>query len=262
MMITDKPEPLIKNQGRGRSNSLPTHVAEYLKTWLMNHMHHPYPTDQEKQEMCQKTGIDVKRLNNWFVNNRIRYWKPRMEAMQRQQQQQQKLAQQANPSILVGPYSRLISSGLSASLLPSMALLSTGKNNDTIITPYLQQASTATSSLPRKMNNNTPATNTSASTSPSVVSDVCSVDEEGDWSDGGSVRSAEGFKRTTTKKVTPSPTSRKRCRNEEEEEYPKPSKATKTLDSCNTSSPATTAVLPTLDEAALLFGFAKSQATR
>lgn len=61
-------------------------MVEYLKTWLMEHMHHPYPTDQEKAEMVQKTGIDVKRLNNWFVNNRIRYWKPRMEALQRQQQ--------------------------------------------------------------------------------------------------------------------------------------------------------------------------------
>ncbi len=35
--------------------------------------------------MIMETGIELKKLNNWFVNNRIRYWKPRMEALQKQQ---------------------------------------------------------------------------------------------------------------------------------------------------------------------------------
>ena len=34
--------------------------------------------------MVADTGIEIKRLNNWFVNNRIRFWKPRFEAMQKQ----------------------------------------------------------------------------------------------------------------------------------------------------------------------------------
>ena len=74
-----------KIQGRGRSNSLPTHVVDYLKGWLMSpdHINHPYPTEKEKAEMVADTGIDLKRLNNWFVNNRIRFWKPRMEALQK-----------------------------------------------------------------------------------------------------------------------------------------------------------------------------------
>jgi hypothetical protein len=80
-----------KSQGRGRSNSLPSHVVDYLKAWLMSpeHISHPYPTEKEKVEMVTDTGIELKRLNNWFVNNRIRYWKPRMEALQRQQQTSQ-----------------------------------------------------------------------------------------------------------------------------------------------------------------------------
>ena len=78
-----------KKQGRRRSNSLQPHVVEYLKKWLMckEHINHPYPTEEEKKVMVADTGIDMKRLNNWFVNNRIRYWKPRFEALQAKQQQ-------------------------------------------------------------------------------------------------------------------------------------------------------------------------------
>lgn len=81
-----------KKQGRRRSNSLQPHVVEYLKKWLMceEHINHPYPTEEEKKVMVADTGIDMKRLNNWFVNNRIRYWKPRFEALQAKQQQKEK----------------------------------------------------------------------------------------------------------------------------------------------------------------------------
>jgi Homeobox KN domain len=74
-------------QEQRRSNSLPTHVVDYLKAWIMSpeHVNHPYPTEAEKTKILADTGIELKRLNNWFVNNRIRYWKPRMEALQQQQ---------------------------------------------------------------------------------------------------------------------------------------------------------------------------------
>jgi hypothetical protein len=86
------PSKKRKSQGRGRSNSLPGHVVEYLKNWLMSpeHINHPYPSEAEKAKMVEDTGIDMKRLNNWFVNNRIRFWKPRYEAMQKQLLQQNK----------------------------------------------------------------------------------------------------------------------------------------------------------------------------
>lgn len=81
-----------KKQGRRRSNSLQPHVVDYLKKWLMceEHINHPYPTEEEKKVMVEDTGIDMKRLNNWFVNNRIRYWKPRFEALQAKQQKERK----------------------------------------------------------------------------------------------------------------------------------------------------------------------------
>ena len=52
------------------------------------HIAHPYPTEQEKVEIMNDTGIELKQLTNWFVNNRKRYWKPRVEARLQQQAQQ------------------------------------------------------------------------------------------------------------------------------------------------------------------------------
>jgi hypothetical protein len=74
------------NKGR-KSSSLPAETVEYLKAWMMSpeHIAHPYPTEQEKAEIMADTGIELKQLTNWFVNNRKRYWKPRVEAKLKQQ---------------------------------------------------------------------------------------------------------------------------------------------------------------------------------
>jgi hypothetical protein len=90
--VSPSSKKTTKKQGRRRSNSLQPHVVEYLKKWLMceEHINHPYPTEEEKKVMVADTGIDMKRLNNWFVNNRIRYWKPRFEALQAKQLKEMK----------------------------------------------------------------------------------------------------------------------------------------------------------------------------
>lgn len=65
-----------------KSTSLPNETVEYLKAWMMSpeHIAHPYPTDAEKNKIMEDTGIELKQLTNWFVNNRKRFWKPRVEA--------------------------------------------------------------------------------------------------------------------------------------------------------------------------------------
>jgi len=281
--MTNSTVPVVKSQGRGRSNSLPTHVVEYLKAWLMDHMHHPYPTDQEKAEMMLKTGIDVKRLNNWFVNNRIRYWKPRMEALQRQQQQRKQVAITTLP--LPGPYSRLVSS-LVTDICPAPPLHKpveatspTTAPNPLVVSNYQATIVTPTTTiLPNK--SSIPSTS-----SPSIVSDTSVVDE-GDWSDGGSVRSNREELRIVPSPpaplqstVTPSPKhSRKRVLPEDTSISAKNDDSSKTKyrrnhegqwrDACLSFRRVTETsidcssnddvTLPTLDEAALLFGFATS----
>jgi len=71
-----------------RPCNLPLETVEYLKAWMMSpeHITHPYPTEKEKQQIMTDTGIELKQLTNWFVNNRKRYWKPLVEAKLQKQQ--------------------------------------------------------------------------------------------------------------------------------------------------------------------------------
>jgi len=87
-----------KSNGKRKSSSLPSETVEYLKAWMMSpeHIAHPYPTEQEKVEIMKDTGIELKQLTNWFVNNRKRYWKPRVEARLQQQAQAAQAAVQAH----------------------------------------------------------------------------------------------------------------------------------------------------------------------
>ncbi|KAI2507397.1 Homeodomain [Fragilaria crotonensis] len=77
-----------------KSSSLPSETVEYLKAWMMSpdHVAHPYPTEQEKAQIMSDTGIELKQLTNWFVNNRKRFWKPRVEARLQHQPQVQVVA--------------------------------------------------------------------------------------------------------------------------------------------------------------------------
>lgn len=85
---------------------LPRSTVDYLKNWMMSpeHIAHPYPTEKEKAEIMAATGIEGKQLTNWFVNNRKRFWKPRVEARLQQHLQSQKAA----PSISVKPQIALV----------------------------------------------------------------------------------------------------------------------------------------------------------
>ena len=77
----------VASKSKRKSSSLPHDTVEYLKAWMMSpeHIAHPYPTEQEKAQIMADTGIELKQLTNWFVNNRKRYWKPRVEARLQQQ---------------------------------------------------------------------------------------------------------------------------------------------------------------------------------
>jgi Homeobox KN domain len=72
----------ISRNAAKKPTTLPNEAVEYLKAWMMSpeHIAHPYPTETEKVKIMHDTGLELKQLTNWFVNNRKRYWKPRVEA--------------------------------------------------------------------------------------------------------------------------------------------------------------------------------------
>lgn len=45
-------------------------VTGLLNGWLKNHMHYPYPSEEERQELCRATGLTRKQLRVWFINSR------------------------------------------------------------------------------------------------------------------------------------------------------------------------------------------------
>lgn len=59
------------NKKRRRGN-LPRPVTETLRAWLHAHVHHPYPTDEEKSELMNQTGLTLNQISNWFINARRR----------------------------------------------------------------------------------------------------------------------------------------------------------------------------------------------
>lgn len=57
---------------RKRRGNLPKTVTAILKQWLIEHTEHPYPTENEKNSLGDKTGLTINQISNWFINARRR----------------------------------------------------------------------------------------------------------------------------------------------------------------------------------------------
>ncbi|XP_042407702.1 BEL1-like homeodomain protein 9 isoform X2 [Zingiber officinale] len=58
---------------------LPERAVAVLRAWLFEHFLHPYPTDVDKQNLAKQTGLTRNQVSNWFINARVRVWKPMVE---------------------------------------------------------------------------------------------------------------------------------------------------------------------------------------
>ncbi|GLE01473.1 hypothetical protein PINS_up010303 [Pythium insidiosum] len=61
-----------------RRGTLNAEAKNVLKAWMFSpeHFAHPYPSEEEKEELASEAGIEVKQLSNWFTNARKRLWQP------------------------------------------------------------------------------------------------------------------------------------------------------------------------------------------
>ncbi|CAE7229759.1 unnamed protein product [Rhizoctonia solani] len=59
-----------------RRGKLPKHVTETLRTWLLSHADHPYPTEEEKKMLCNVTSLTLSQVSNWMINARRRILVP------------------------------------------------------------------------------------------------------------------------------------------------------------------------------------------
>jgi hypothetical protein len=61
------PGSLVERPPRKRGK-LPKHVTDYLKEWLHLHSDHPYPSEEEKKQLCHTTGLSMSQVSNWMIN--------------------------------------------------------------------------------------------------------------------------------------------------------------------------------------------------
>uniref|UniRef100_A0ACD5X2U4 Uncharacterized protein n=1 Tax=Avena sativa TaxID=4498 RepID=A0ACD5X2U4_AVESA len=70
---------LSKKKKKGK---LPRDARQKLLHWWQLHYRWPYPSELEKAALVESTGLDGKQINNWFINQRKRHWKPTPPAME------------------------------------------------------------------------------------------------------------------------------------------------------------------------------------
>ncbi|KAI6680265.1 hypothetical protein NL676_034146 [Syzygium grande] len=69
--IIDIREEILRKR---RAGKLPGDTTSVLKSWWQSHSKWPYPTEEDKARLVQETGLQLKQINNWFINQRKRNW--------------------------------------------------------------------------------------------------------------------------------------------------------------------------------------------
>ncbi|KAF5751687.1 hypothetical protein HS088_TW02G00704 [Tripterygium wilfordii] len=73
-------EMMQHNPWRPR-RGLPERAVSVLRAWLFEHFLHPYPKDSDKVILAKQAGLTRGQVSNWFINARVRLWKPMIEEM-------------------------------------------------------------------------------------------------------------------------------------------------------------------------------------
>ncbi|GAA0169659.1 homeodomain transcription factor [Lithospermum erythrorhizon] len=71
--LTTLRKEFLKKRKKGK---LPKDARVTLMDWWNTHCRWPYPTEEEKMKLSEVTGLDPNQINNWFINQRKRHWRP------------------------------------------------------------------------------------------------------------------------------------------------------------------------------------------
>ncbi|KAI1003929.1 hypothetical protein K3495_g4280 [Podosphaera aphanis] len=84
--------PGIETKPRKRRGNLPKETTDKLRAWFVSHLAHPYPTEDEKQQLMDETGLQMNQISNWYINARRRQL-PTMAANARAEAEARRLSQ-------------------------------------------------------------------------------------------------------------------------------------------------------------------------
>ncbi|EXB38411.1 BEL1-like homeodomain protein 1 [Morus notabilis] len=80
---------MIQHNAWRPQRGLPERAVSVLRAWLFEHFLHPYPKTADKVILAKQTGLTRSQVSNWFINARVRLWKPMVEEMYMEETKEQ-----------------------------------------------------------------------------------------------------------------------------------------------------------------------------
>ncbi|XP_036379636.1 homeobox protein meis3-like [Megalops cyprinoides] len=62
-----------------KKGTFPKAATNVMRAWLFQHLSHPYPSEEQKRQLSQDTGLSILQVNNWFINARRRIVQPMID---------------------------------------------------------------------------------------------------------------------------------------------------------------------------------------
>ncbi|GLG92950.1 Homeobox protein homothorax, partial [Gryllus bimaculatus] len=76
----DDDDDFLNSKKKQKRGVLPKHATSVMRSWLFQHLVHPYPTEDEKRQIAAQTNLTLLQVNNWFINARRRILQPMLDA--------------------------------------------------------------------------------------------------------------------------------------------------------------------------------------
>ncbi|KZV49743.1 hypothetical protein F511_24204 [Dorcoceras hygrometricum] len=88
----------MEQQAWRPQRGLPDRSVNVLRAWLFEHFLNPYPSDADKHLLARQTGLSRNQVSNWFINARVRLWKPMVEQMYQKESKEESAEQEQDQS--------------------------------------------------------------------------------------------------------------------------------------------------------------------
>ncbi|XP_064604645.1 homeobox protein PKNOX1-like [Liolophura sinensis] len=82
---------------KSKRGVLPKSATSVMRSWLFQHIVHPYPTEDEKRQIAAQTNLTLLQVNNWFINARRRILQPMLDSSNPDQTKQKKSRPPSRP---------------------------------------------------------------------------------------------------------------------------------------------------------------------
>ncbi|XP_060073996.1 homeobox protein PKNOX1-like [Ylistrum balloti] len=96
-LLSDSDGDDILGKKKNKRGVLPKSATQIMKSWLFQHIVHPYPTEDEKRQIAAQTNLTLLQVNNWFINARRRILQPMLDASNPEQGKAKKPKTQHRP---------------------------------------------------------------------------------------------------------------------------------------------------------------------